>query len=187
MTEIPEGLQTPPAACAVDQPPPLQPGTDAQSYHEFNLDNLDDAPAPNFIAFGHDPAVPDPAAAAVINAWALEDLSSDDDMFAPTETATQSIKGPTVHDDVHAFSKETTWYIQGGRMSSYDITRLVQAWALRCDDITHGIIQRIMLPHPQGFSLANSGESVVGTAVALLLFLDIALRRAYEPNPHGWR
>jgi hypothetical protein len=44
--------------------PPLQPGADAQGYQEFNLDHLDDAPTPSFIAFGHDPAVPDPAAAA---------------------------------------------------------------------------------------------------------------------------
>ena len=83
---------------------------------------------------------------------------------------------------MHAFSKAMTRYIQGGRTSSYDITRQVKAWASRCDDITHGIIQRIMLPHPQGFSLANRGESIVGTAAAPLLFLDIALRRAYEPH-----
>ena len=149
---------------------------------------MEDAPAPNFIAFGHDPDVPNPAAAAaaaVINAWALEDLSSDEDMFAPTEATMQFVKGHTVHGDVHAFSKAMTRHIQGGRMSSYDITRQVQAWAARCDDITHGVIQRIMLPHPQGFSLADRGESVVGTAAAPLLFLDIALRRAYELNPHG--
>ena len=121
----------------------------------------------------------------MINAWVLEDLSSDEDMFAPTETATQFIKGHTVHGDVHAFSKAMARYIQGGRMSSYDITRQVQAWASRCDDITHGIIQRVMLPHPQGFSLADRGGGVVGTAAAPLLFLDIALRRAYELNPHG--
>ena len=147
MTEIPEGLQTPAAAGAVDQPPPLQPG--AQGYQEFNLDLLENAPAPNFLAFGHDPDVPDPAAAAaVINAWAVEDLSSDQDMFAPAEATIQFVKGHTVHGDVHAFSKAMTRYIQGGRMSSYDITRQVQAWAARCDDITHGVIQRIMLPHP---------------------------------------
>ena len=91
------------------------------------------------------------------NAWTLEDLSSNDDMFAPTETATQFIKGHTVHGDAHAFSKAMTRYIQGVRMSSYDIARQIQAWALRCDDITHGIIQRIMLPTPQGFSLADRG------------------------------
>ena len=70
-------------------------------------------------------------------------------------------------------------------MSSYDITRQVQAWAARCDDITHGVIQCIMMPHPQGFSLADRGESVVGTAAEPLKFLDIALRRAWELNPHG--
>ena len=122
MTEIPAGLQTPAAAGAVDQPPSLQPDTDAQGYHEINLDNLDDAPAPNFVAFGHDPAVPDPAAAAaVINAWALEDFSSDDDMFAPPETATHLVKGHSVHGDVHAFSKAMTRYIQGGRMYIYNV------------------------------------------------------------------
>ena len=136
----------------------------------------------NFVAFGHDPDVP---AAAVINAWALEDLSSDDDMFAPAETMAHFVKGHTVHGDVHAFSKAMTRYIQGGRMSAYDITRQVQAWASRCDDITHGIIQRIMLPHPQGFSLADRGESIVGTAAEPMKFLDMALRRAWELNPHG--
>ena len=78
-----------------------------------------------------------------------------------------------------------TRYIQGGRMSAYDLTRQVQAWASRCDEITHGVIQRIMLPHPQGFSLADRGESVVGTAAEPLKFLDLPLRRAYELNPHG--
>ena len=97
----------------------------------------------------------------------------------------QFVKGHTVHGDVHAFSKAMTRHIQGGRMSSYDITRQVQAWAARCDDITHGVIQRIMMPHPQGFSLADRGESDVGTAAEPLLFLDIALRRAWELNPHG--
>ena len=68
---------------------------------------------------------------------ALEDLSSDDDMFAPTEATAQFMKGHTVHCDVHAFSKAMTRHIQGGPMSSYDITRQVRAWASRCDDITH--------------------------------------------------
>ena len=185
MTEIPEGYQTPAAAGTTDQPSPLQPG--AQGHQEFNLDLLENAPAPNFIAFGHDPDVPDPAAAAaaVIDAWALEDLSGDDDMFAPTEVTAQFVKGHTVHDDVHTFSKAMTRHIQGGRMSSYDITRQVQAWASRCDDITHGVIQRIMLPHPRGFCLADRGESVVGTAVEPLKFLDVPLRRAWELDPNG--
>jgi len=153
---------------------------------------LEDAPAPNFIAFGHDPDVPDPAAAAadaaaaaVIHAWALEELSSDEDMFAPAEPTMQFVKGHSVHGDVHAFAKAMTRIIQGGRMSSYDITRQVQAWAARCDDITHGIIQCIMQPTPRGFSLADRGESVVGTVAEPLKFLDIALRRAWELNPHG--
>ena len=157
MTEILEGLQTPAATGAADQPPPLQPG--AQGYQEFNLDHLENAPASNFIAFGHDPDVPDPAAAAaVINAWALEDLFSDADMFAPAEPTMQFVKGHSVHGDMHAFAKTMTRFIQGGRMSAYDITRQVQAWAARCDDITHGIIQRVMLPTPQGFSLADRGR-----------------------------
>ena len=126
------GLSDLAAAGTTDQPSPLQPG--AQGYQEFDLDHLEDAPAPNFIAFEHNPDVPNPAAAAaaVINAWAIEDLSSDENMFAPAETATQFIKGHTVHGDVHAFSKAMTRYIQGGRMSSYDITRQVQAWAFSC-------------------------------------------------------
>ena len=70
-------------------------------------------------------------------------------------------------------------------MSAYDITRQVQAWAARCDDITHGIIKHIMLPGPQGFSLARRGESVVGTDAEPLRFLDIALRCAHELHPHG--
>ena len=151
---------------------------------------MEHAPAPNYIDFGHDPDVLDPAAAAaaaaaVINAWALEDLSSDEDMFAPTEATTQFVKGHTVHGDVHAFSKAMTRHIQGGRMSSYDITRQVQAWAARCDDITHGVIQRIMMPHPRGFSLADRGVSEVGTAAEPLKFLDVPLRRAWELNPNG--
>ena len=148
---------------------------------------MENAPAPNFIAFEHDPAVLDPAAAAaaVIHAWALEDLSSDEDMFAPAEPTMQFVKGHSVHGDVHAFAKAMTRFIQGGRMSAYDITRQVQAWAARCDDITHGIIHSIMLPTPRGFSLADRGESVVGTAAEPLKFLDIALRRAWELNPHG--
>ena len=94
----------------------------------------------------------------MLNAWALEDISSDDDMYAPPETMAQFVKGHSVHGDVHAFAKAMTRYIQGGRMSAYDITRQVQAWASRCDDITHGIIQRIMLPTPQGFSVADRGR-----------------------------
>ena len=42
-----------------------------------------------------------------------------------------------------------------------------------------------MLPVPQGFSLADRGESAVGIADEPLKFLDIALRRAHELNPHG--
>ena len=63
----------------------------------------------------------------------------------------------------------------------------VQAWALHCDDITHGIIRCIMLPHPQGFSVTDRGESVVGAAAEPLKFLVVALRRAHElnSNPHG--
>ena len=121
----------------------------------------------------------------MIHAWALEDLSSDDDMFAPTEATAQFVKGHTVHGDVHAFSKAMTRHIQGGRMSSYDITRQVQAWASCCDDITHGAIQRIILPHPRVFSLAHRGESVFGTAAEPLKFFDIPLRRAWELNPNG--
>jgi hypothetical protein len=98
-------------------------------------------------------------------------------MFAPAEATTRH----TVHGNVHAFSKAMTRYIQGGQMSSYDITRQVQAWVARCDDI----IQRIMLPHPQGFSLADRGESIVGTAAEPMKYLDIPLRRAWELNPHG--
>ena len=78
-------------------------------------------------------------------------------------TMAHFVKGHTVQGDVHAFSKAMTRYIQRGRMSAYDITRQVQDGASRCDDITHGIIQRIMPPHPQSFSLADRGESVVGT------------------------
>ena len=155
MTEIPEGLQTPAAAGAAAHPPPLQHGVaDAHGFEvEFDLDDLIDAPAPNFIAFGHDPAVLDPA--AVANAWALGGAPSGDDMYAPPETMAHFVKGHSVHGDVHAFSKAMTRYIQGGRMSAYDTTRQAQAWASRCDGITHGIIQRIMLPHPQSFSLAD--------------------------------
>ena len=124
---------------------------------------MEDAPAPNFIAFGHDPDVPDPAAAAdaaaaVIHAWDLEDLSSDEDMFAPAEPTMQFVKGHSVHGDVHAFAKAMTRFIQGGRMSAYDITRQVQAWAARCDDITYGIIQSIMLPTPQGNFTVSKGQ-----------------------------
>ena len=147
---------------------------------------MENAPAPNFIAFGHDPDVPDPtAAAAVINAWALKDLSSDEDMFAPAEPTVRFVKRHSVYGDVHAFAKAMIRFIQGSRMSAYDITRQVQAWAARCDDITHGIIQRVMLPNPQGFGLAGRRESVVGTAAEPLKFLDIMLRRAWELNSHG--
>ena len=127
MTEVPEGLQTPPAAGTADNPPLLH-AADAQGIEaEFNLDDLLDAPAPNFIAFGHDPDVPNPAAAAVLNAWALEDVSSDDDMYAPPETMAHFVKGHSVHGDVHALAKAMTRYIQAGRMPAYDMTRQVQA------------------------------------------------------------
>ena len=122
MTGIPEGLQTPPAAGAVDLPPPLQPGTDAHGYLEFNLDHLDGAPAPNFIAFGHDPVIPDPTA-AVINAWALEDLSSDDDTFAPTETATQFIKGHAVHGARNSDWSHSAHHVRQGWHWHLDIAR----------------------------------------------------------------
>ena len=122
----------------------------------------------------------------MINGCALEEASDDDDdIYAPPDTMAHFVKGHTVHGDVHASSKAMTRYIQGGRTSAYDITRQVQAWAVWCDDITHGIIQRIMLPVPQGFSLADKGESVVGAAAEPLWFLDVALRRAHELNPHG--
>ena len=52
MTEIPESLQIPAAAGTADNPPLLQQGAaDAQGIEvEFDLDNLIDAPVPNFIA-----------------------------------------------------------------------------------------------------------------------------------------
>ena len=42
-----------------------------------------------------------------------------------------------------------------------------------------------MLPTPQGFSLADKGESVVGTALEPLKFLDIPLSHTWELNLHG--
>ena len=65
---------------------------------------------------------------------------------------------PFMNKCIHSFSKTMTRYIQGGRMSTYDITRQVQAWAARCDRITHGIIQRIISPDPQGLRLAQRGR-----------------------------
>ena len=51
------------------------------------------------------------AAAAVINAWALEDVSSDDDMYSPPDKMAQFVDCHTVDGDVHAFSKSMTRYI----------------------------------------------------------------------------
>ena len=52
---------------AADSPPPLQgaPWCAPQGAHQvaFNLDDLANAPAPNDVAFGHDPGAPNPAAA----------------------------------------------------------------------------------------------------------------------------
>ena len=67
-------------------------------------------------------------------------------------------------------------------MSAYATTRQVQAWASRCDDATHGIIQ----PRTRRVStLLTRGGGVVGTAAEPMKFLGIALRCAWGLNPHG--
>ena len=44
----------------------------------------------------------------MINAWALEEASDDDDMYAPPDTMANFVKGHSVHGDVYAFSKIMT-------------------------------------------------------------------------------
>ena len=67
------------------------------------------------------------------------------------------------------------------------MNRQVQAWASRCDDITHGIIQ--LAASKDGFALGASdrGKGEVDTDLLTLMFLDIVQRCAYETDAApGW-